>query len=720
MPESKKRRRKKTDMPMTSILLTVLKVLMILIFASWVCLWLLKPTELWTKSWHKAEDSARNTFFGYNGLDFSVYSFPIIAVAIIGFIYMHLRAREPTRRQKRFPITTLSNPVIVHSPLGIISTWELLIAALFVLFLLWTIYVHISKDFKKLTPPKSLKLEVWQIKFMRVGIRFGLLAEACLALLLFPILRGMALFRLFGLQFEASVRYHVWFGTAMIFFATLHGSSSLFIWGVKHRLQDEMWLWQKTGRIYLAGEIALATGLVIWITSLPQIRRKRFELFYNTHHLYAVFLVFFLFHAGDRHFYMVFSGVFLFALDKLLRIIQSRPETCIISARIFPCKAVELILSKHPRLKYTPTSIIFLKIPSISKFQWHPFSIISSSCVDDDTISIIIRCEGQWTSTLYNTIHAALDSGADQGKCLQVAIEGPYGPASTNFLRYDSLLLVAGGIGITPFLSILQEIASSPKSKRSKFLTQIQLIYVVKKSQDISLLNPISSVILNQKAEQGNSIKLKLFVTQEERSSTTLREFLSELSQVQTVNFKRNYSTHAVFGFESLVWMASAAGFSSIIFLILLGCLSRAFLHHERKASEKNPSWVTDLLLICSFFIAVSCTTLALAFMRWRRMKKENFQVSQNQHKSTEAISIEAGDTLEEHEIHFGKRPNLQDILAQFPTQSGGSNIGVLVCGPESMKESVASFCKKNSQGPKIEAKRSKPYFSFHSLNFSL
>nr|DAD40712.1 TPA_asm: hypothetical protein HUJ06_015035 [Nelumbo nucifera] len=128
--------------------------------------------------------------------------------------------------------------------------------------------------------------------------------------------------------------------------------------------------------------------------------------------------------------------------------------------------------------------------------------------------------------------------------------------------------------------------------------------------------------------------------------------------------------------------MAFAAGFSSIIFLILLGCLSRAFLHHERKAFEKNPSWVTDLLIICSFFIAVSCPTLALAFMRWRRMKKENFQVTQNQHKRTEAISIEAGDTLEEHKIHFGKRPSLQDIIAQFPTQSRGSNIRVLVCGP--------------------------------------
>jgi ferric-chelate reductase len=123
-------------------------------------------------------------------------------------------------------------------------------------------------------------------------------------------------------------------------------------------LEQQIWRWQKTGRIYLAGEISLVAGIVIWITSLPQIRRKKFELFYYTHHLYIVLLVFFLFHAGDRHFYMIFPGIFLFGIDKILRIIQSRPETCILSARIFPSKAIELILPKDPSNFCSPFSVI--------------------------------------------------------------------------------------------------------------------------------------------------------------------------------------------------------------------------------------------------------------------------------------------------------------------------------------------------------------------------
>lgn len=98
----------------------------------------------------------------------------------------------------------------------------------------------------------------------------------------------------------------------------------------------------------IAGAFALATAAIIWITSLPWIRRKQFQAFFLAHHLYIVFILFFLLHAGDQHFYLVFSGVLLFALDKILRIIQSRSETCLISARILPCKAVELTLPKHP------------------------------------------------------------------------------------------------------------------------------------------------------------------------------------------------------------------------------------------------------------------------------------------------------------------------------------------------------------------------------------
>ncbi|ONI08236.1 hypothetical protein PRUPE_5G166400 [Prunus persica] len=698
-----------------STLLVALKILLILIFAAWVSLWLLKPTQLWTRKWKAAEDKARATVFGYYGLNFAVYTFPPIALAIIGSFYLNLKPRESIRRKGRKLTAGFSNPLVVNTLLGVFSTLEILAVFLFILFLAWNFYARISNDFKNLKAAKSLMLNSWQLKYLKVATRFGLLAEVCLAFLLFPILRGLALFRLLGIQFEASVRYHIWLGTAMIFFATFHGASTLFVWGVSHYIQEEIWKWQKTGRIYLAGEICLVTGLVIWITSLPQIRRKQFEIFYYTHHLYMVFLVFFLFHAGDRHFYMVFPGIFLFGLDKLFRIIQSRPETCILSARIFPSKAIELILPKDPGLKYTPTSIIFVKVPSISKYEWHSFSITSCSRVDKSTMSIMIKSEGSWTSSLSHMIQTRQESDGDQTKYIPIAVEGPYGPVSMDFLRYDSLLLVSGGIGITPFLSIIQELASSQNSGINKFLPRMQLIYVVKKSQDICLLNSISPLIFGQLAEKC-LLKVKVFVTQEEQSDATVRELLNEFSEVQTVNYGTKFLNFSISGLENSLWMAAIAGISSILFLIFLIMFNHIFVPSQKNPTkEKTPSWVVDLLIISSFILALICSIFVALVIRWRRLKKQILPTLQEQSKALEKGSTQASDALEEHEIHFGGRPNFEDIFAKFPDEKGGSDIGVLVCGPETMKESVASVCQK-----KCGAKKQKPNFSFHSLNFTL
>nr|XP_023900422.1 ferric reduction oxidase 8, mitochondrial [Quercus suber]POE50795.1 ferric reduction oxidase 8, mitochondrial [Quercus suber] len=700
-----------------SILLAILKASMILIFTGWIALWLLKPTDLWTRKWKGAEESARTTVFGYYGLDFAVYTFPLIAVAIIGLVYLDLKGGEPSSRQAKISPGAFSNPLVVSSFIGVLSAIEILAVFLFIVFLAWTFYCHISNDFKKLMPIKELKLEIWQLKYLGVATRFGLLAEACLALLLLPILRGLAVFRLFGIQFEASVRYHIWIGTAMLTFATLHGASTLLIWGVSHHIQDEIWKWQKTGRIYLAGEIGLVTGLVIWITALPQIRRKNFEIFYYTHHLYVVFLLFFLFHAGDRHFYMVFPGIFLFGLDKILRILQSKPETCILSARIFPSKAMELILPKDTSLKYNPTSVIFIKVPSVSKLQWHSFSITSSSSVDDNTMSVMVKCDGSWTSSLYDLVQAELDSKAETTKCIPIAIEGPYGPDSMNFLRYDSVVLVAGGIGITPFLSILQEIASAQSSSRYRLPTRMQLIFVVKKSHDIFLLNSISSVLQNQSTERWH-LKVKVYVTQEKvQDGLTLREVLTDSSQVQTVHFSTECSNYATYGLESSLCIAALAGFASIVFLVLLICFNHIFVPSQKKTSnlskDKTPSWVADLLLISSFIMALICSAVVAIILRWRRLKSESPLVPQ---KKGKAMDIETSSALEEHEIHFRGRPDFQDLFAEFPNEMAGSEIGVMVCGPEAMKESVALICKQNSQG----VQKKKPHFRFHSLNFAL
>lgn len=82
-------------------------------------------------------------------------------------------------------------------------------------------------------------------------------------------------------------------------------------------------------------------------------------------------------------------------------------------------------------LKYNPTSVMFINVPSISKMQWHPFTVTSNSSLEPEKISIVVKGEGSWSKKLYQMLSSP--SPTDR---IEVAVEGPYGPASTHFLRF--------------------------------------------------------------------------------------------------------------------------------------------------------------------------------------------------------------------------------------------------------------------------------------------
>ncbi|KAM0979473.1 hypothetical protein ACFX13_015608 [Malus domestica] len=64
--------------------------------------------------------------------------------------------------------------------------------------------------------------------------------------------------------------------------------------------------------------------------------------------------------------------------------------------------------------------------------------------------------------------------------------------------------------------------------------------------------------------------------------------------------------------------------------------------------------------------------------------------------------STQASDAaLEQHETHFGRKPNFNVyIFAKFSDEMGGFDIGVMVRGRETMKESVVTECRQKMGAP--------------------
>lgn len=95
--------------------------------------------------------------------------------------------------------------------------------------------------------------------------------------------------------------------------------------------------------------------------------------------------------------------------------------------------------------------------------------ILPLSAPEEDYISVHIRVVGDFTSALAKAVGCDFDSkdtndaggkvvGTDSNPPInrvlpRVMVDGPFGSASEDFFKYETVLLVGAGIGVTPFAS---------------------------------------------------------------------------------------------------------------------------------------------------------------------------------------------------------------------------------------------------------------------------
>ncbi|NXH24786.1 NOX5 oxidase, partial [Myiagra hebetior] len=66
---------------------------------------------------------------------------------------------------------------------------------------------------------------------------------------------------------------------------------------------------------------------------------------------------------------------------------------------VFP-QVTHLVIQRPKSFHFQPGDYVFLNIPAIAAYEWHPFSI-SSAPEQPETLWLHIRARGQWTSKVY-------------------------------------------------------------------------------------------------------------------------------------------------------------------------------------------------------------------------------------------------------------------------------------------------------------------------------
>jgi len=316
----------------------------------------------------------------------------------------------------------------------------------------------------------------------------------------------------------------------------------------------------------LTGHFMLTIMVIMYSTAHKKVRQQCFEAFWYTHHLAFFFMLGLYTHAtgcfvrdsalpdfqatfpfyNTRHCigylswrYTIWPGILYFG-ERVYREIRARRTTRLSKVLVHPSGAMELRIIK-PSFKYTAGQWLFIQVPDVSSLQWHPFTITSAP--EDPYVSVHIRQVGDWTQSLGERLGAGPSvvkaltqaamktydrdekAGLSRGDFVEldpnsmtrpmptVRIDGPYGAPAEDVFNSDVAILVGGGIGVTPFASILKHIWYRQKKGNLGALRRVEFFWVCR---DVPSFGWFQSLLQEVEAAQTdpNFLRINIYLTQ--------------------------------------------------------------------------------------------------------------------------------------------------------------------------------------------------------------
>ncbi|XP_074294227.1 ferric reduction oxidase 4-like [Silene latifolia] len=675
--------------------LYLLKLICLIVFLGWMLIWILIPTDVYKSKWTpKLSEKFNATYIGGQGINLFLLTFPIMLISVLGCIYIHIKNRtelSDTSCTSKNHLAFIKRPLLVLGPLGVVNTKELIFAIMGITLMSWQFgnYFYVSVKHPHMGTGVFFR---WQRRFRSVSLRLGYASNVAWAFVFFPVTRLSSILPLVGLTYESSIKYHIWVGQVVMVLSALHSLGFFIYWLMTNQMLEAL-EWSPTYVSNLSGEISWVFLLVIWVTSFAYTRRKTFEVFFYTHQLYALATFFYVVHIGVSWTCQILPGIFLFTLDRYLRFLQSRSNARLISARLLPGGTVEMTFHKSPGVHYGVTSTLFVNAPKISKLQWHPFTVISNENLEPDTLSIAFNSGGSWTEKIHKQLSSSLDR-------LQVSVEGPYEPASTSFLERDSLVLISGGSGVTPYISIIREIIHRSNTHKGH-VPRVQLICAFKHASDLTMLDLLLPVDNTISDLSKIKLEIQVYITRESKPPTADSQKL-----VQTKWFKpspQDVPITPVLGQNGWLLLSFIITSSFILFFLILALVTQYHIYpidHNTNNTYNFTIWVIwDCFIMCISIIFVGSVSFLWQKSKMTENQKQitNMEVPSPLNSpgswfgggTTELESLPYQSLVQATQVHYEGRPNLQKILSGCK----GSDIGVIASGPRGMRHDVARIC---------------------------
>ncbi|KAM7205601.1 Ferric reductase like transmembrane component domain containing protein [Rhypophila sp. PSN 637] len=368
-----------------------------------------------------------------------------------------------------------------------------------------------------------------------VAIRAGMIAIAMTPWIAATSTKTNILSLITGIGPERLNVFHRWLGYLCLFLSLVHTIPFYVqpVWEDGGMAVFEALFPPGSGVIYGSGIACLAPLVWLCVGSLPIIRRKAYEYFVLMHVPVGFVYIGMLFWHTKNFLlswdYLYASVAVLVACNiwRLFNLNWLKPwrrmswmigdEAAI---NIMTENAIKITVPTQMRWK--PGQYVYLRMPGISVFENHPFTI-SSLCSEDfpseygedyrDCV-LVFRPYGGFTRKVLET---AIEKGPFH--TYRAFLDGPYGGMRRDLAAFDTCILIAGGSGITALMSQLLNLIK--RMRDGKAITKkIVVVWALKRLEAMDWFR--EELRICREAAPPESVTCKFFVTAAVRQPTNI------------------------------------------------------------------------------------------------------------------------------------------------------------------------------------------------------
>ena len=201
------------------------------------------------------------------------------------------------------------------------------------------------------------------------------------------------------------------------------------------------------------GVLLLLAFTTLW--SFAFVRARRTRRMDDTYRLYAGLLVLIVIRAPS---FLIWAALPLFVLVLELVSRRRRRTRRALVHELTPLRAgvTRLVIERPAAFKFEAGNYVFVNLPNIAKYIWHPFTV--SSPPEQSDLTLYAQNRDEWTAALRAA--AELRAKRSYKSSLVALIDGPHGAPSAHLFQARNVVLIGAGEGITPVAAILASIVA--------------------------------------------------------------------------------------------------------------------------------------------------------------------------------------------------------------------------------------------------------------------